>query len=267
MFFPHRSSSLKRSLASLAVFVLLATACGASSTTVAADGDTADGLAALAVEPVPVPLGDTTAAAAPEQGSASTAGPQYGDTVDEYSSAVRSAFRSGDHVEPEEARAPEMEAVPGHEVVDWDYFIPAGFSTDKILEDYADELDAVEAGSDEAEALYAEMRAVYDAGSINTEIDGDQVQLAGFIAPLSYEDEIITEFLLVPYFGACIHVPPPPPNQTIFVSLDKSEGIHIDDTWDAIWVAGTLSAVTAETDLATAGYTISNAVSGSYESL
>ena len=48
-------------------------------------------------------------------------------------------------------------------------------------------------------------------------LDGQSVSLPGFVVPLEGDSELITEFLLVPYFGACIHVPPPPPNQPIWI--------------------------------------------------
>ncbi len=54
------------------------------------------------------------------------------------------------------------------------------------------------------------------------ELDGQRVKIPGFVVPLeSDEGGKMTEFFLVPYFGACIHVPPPPPNQIVYVTLEK----------------------------------------------
>ncbi len=74
--------------------------------------------------------------------------------------------------------------------------------------------------------------------------------------PFEYgADARITEFLLVPYFGACIHAPPPPPNQTVFVM--SQEPIKMQDLAQAVWIEGTIHTQTQESELADAAYTIS----------
>ena len=69
---------------------------------------------------------------------------------------------------------------------------------------------------------------------------GKSIKIPGFAVPLEGDDgfEYIDEFLLVPYFGACIHVPPPPPNQVILVILDKP--VHFEVISFAIWITGIL---------------------------
>ena len=59
---------------------------------------------------------------------------------------------------------------------------------------------------------------------------------------------------MVPYFGACIHVPPPPPNQVVFVSLP--EAVAVDDPYGPHWVTGVLSTASSSTELAEAAYTL-----------
>ena len=88
-----------------------------------------------------------------------------------------------------------------------------------------------------------------------TELDGKQVKIHGFVVPLEGDAETTTEFLLVPYFGACIHVPPPPPNQIVYVKF--TEGVPIDNLYDAIWVEGKLSTKGWSGDVATVGYSLS----------
>ena len=82
--------------------------------------------------------------------------------------------------------------------------------------------------------------------------DGKRVKIPGFVVPLEGTAERTTEFLLVPYFGACIHVPPPPSNQIVYVKFD--EGIPIDNIYDAIWVTGELSTEGWSGDIASVGY-------------
>ncbi len=188
------------------------------------------------------------------------AGPEFGDTIEDWSEelaadgeAVRGSQVVNDYPE-------------GFELIGWEDLVPPGFSGDEIAGRYADRLAALEDGSPEADAIYAEMRAEYDSiDFVNEELDGAKVNLAGFVAPLTYEDDIVTEFLLVPYFGACIHVPAPPANQTVLVTVDKANGLTFDESWGAVWVAGTLTVSSATTDLATASYVMTDATSGVYD--
>ncbi|MEL7479526.1 MAG: DUF3299 domain-containing protein [Pseudomonadota bacterium] len=86
------------------------------------------------------------------------------------------------------------------------------------------------------------------------ELDGKSVSLPGFVVPLEGDSEVITEFLLVPYFGACIHVPPPPPNQIVHVKIKN--GVPIESLYDAITVTGIIKVETWSGELAQTGYTM-----------
>ena len=83
------------------------------------------------------------------------------------------------------------------------------------------------------EALAAQSRAVDPA------LDGTQVRIPGYVLPLEFEGTSVKEFLLVPYVGACIHVPPPPPNQMVFVIARAS--FEAEGLFAPVWVEGTLS--------------------------
>lgn len=85
-------------------------------------------------------------------------------------------------------------------------------------------------------------------------LNGKVVKIPGFIVPLEGDNELTREFLLVPYFGACIHVPPPPPNQIVYVKF--SGGVPIDNLYDAVWVTGTLSTDGWEGEIANVGYSL-----------
>ncbi len=85
-------------------------------------------------------------------------------------------------------------------------------------------------------------------------LNGKLVKIPGFVVPIEGDNQTTTEFLLVPYFGACIHVPPPPANQIVYVKF--SEAVPIENLYDAVWVTGTLSTDGWEGDLATVGYSL-----------
>ena len=91
--------------------------------------------------------------------------------------------------------------------------------------------------------------------SVNTELDGVMARIPGFIVPLDVgKDGVVTEFFLVPYFGACIHVPPPPPNQIVYVHAAK--GIALDSIYEAYWVSGKMTVHSKSTQLGAAAYQI-----------
>ena len=83
--------------------------------------------------------------------------------------------------------------------------------------------------------------------------DGMTVRLPGYIVPLEYDEgDGVTGFLLAPFMGACIHVPPPPPNQLVYVT--SAQGWPGDRLWEAVWVTGDFRSNAARTALTDAGY-------------
>ena len=85
-------------------------------------------------------------------------------------------------------------------------------------------------------------------------LNGEHVRLPGYLVPLTLEGQRLKTFLMVPYFGACIHVPPPPPNQIVYVEM--AEAVGLDDPYGPHWVTGVLSTATSQTELADAAYTL-----------
>jgi len=84
------------------------------------------------------------------------------------------------------------------------------------------------------------------------DFNGQMIKIPGYVVPVESEGTNVTEFFLVPYFGACIHVPPPPSNQIIYVHFEP--GTHVENLYDAVWISGRLEAETVVNDLATSGY-------------
>lgn len=94
----------------------------------------------------------------------------------------------------------------------------------------------------EAKALVAERERMVVAS-----LDGQTVRLAGYMLPLEYVGTEVTEFLLVPYIGACIHVPPPPPNQIVYVR--SREPFTFEELYTAVWVTGRMIAANSTKSL------------------
>jgi hypothetical protein len=86
-------------------------------------------------------------------------------------------------------------------------------------------------------------------------LDGKRVSVPGFIVPLDDADETGAEFLLVPYYGACVHTPPPPPNQMAFVRMAGGKQIKLA-LFDAVWMEGTLRIVNYDSPYGSVGFTI-----------
>ena len=154
-------------------------------------------------------------------------------------------------------RAPETKVSPpivsarkdAAQMIDWDALLPdrerANFNTEPPapVHDYLGERGA----------------AARQTGSIavNKRLSETKVKIPGFVVPLVVNDNgVVSEFFLVPYFGACIHVPPPPPNQIVYVKLVGSGGVRLASEEDAYWVTGTLHTQTNGTSLAKAAYTL-----------
>jgi len=87
-----------------------------------------------------------------------------------------------------------------------------------------------------------------------TALDGKRVRIGGYVVSLDFDATRVKEFLLVPFVGACIHVPPPPANQIVYVKA--AEGFEVSGMFEPVWVTGTLKVTTAFTGLAEAGYSL-----------
>ncbi|OAK58944.1 hypothetical protein A3K87_26775 [Variovorax paradoxus] len=145
------------------------------------------------------------------------------------------------------AAAPELK---------WEALIPKSWDPTRRYRNIS--LEALRDNDPQAIQMLDEMRAVWDNAPVNVELDGKAAKLAGFVVPLDASQEGIREFLLVPYFGACIHTPPPPANQIVHViASGPVKGLHAMDT---VYVSGTLKAARyASADMGVSGYEIASA--------
>ena len=89
--------------------------------------------------------------------------------------------------------------------------------------------------------------------NVRAEFDEKLIRIPGFIVPLQFgEQRRVTEFFLVPFFGACLHMPPPPPNQILYST--SAEGVELETLMDAFWIEGKISTTLVSNDMATAAY-------------
>ena len=111
-------------------------------------------------------------------------------------------------------------------------------------------------GEGEMDAVKDTWNPVYDenATRLNEDLNGALIKMPGYIIPLEIGATGVTEFMLVPYIGACIHVPPPPANQLVMVKTKKPW--PSDQLWQAIWVTGTMKTQLQSTELGQTGYAL-----------
>ena len=167
-----------------------------------------------------------------------------------------------------EQQVPIKEAVaktplPKFKTIDWDNLMPEEDLNallnppsyiddleDSSLEDLTNEKLQID--------LTAELDDRYQQALVSTkiikEMDGRAVRIPGFVVPVEFDEETITEFFLVPYFGACIHSPPPPPNQIIYVHAP--DGLKLNTLYDPFWISGIISTTLVENYMATSAYSM-----------
>lgn len=141
--------------------------------------------------------------------------------------------------------------VPGAvRTIDWDTLIPPGWDPMKDLKglDFSTLSDA----DPRAAAALSKLREVWDKAPPNPALSGQRVRLPGYVVPLEETREGLKEFLLVPYFGACIHTPPPPANQIVHV-LPKA-AVPGFRSMDTVWVTGLMTLTRTDSYMGVAGY-------------
>ena len=137
--------------------------------------------------------------------------------------------------------------------ISWDDLVPKDWDPMKSLKN----LGSTGGLSDmdtRTQQQYARLREVWDDAPTVPELAGQSVRLAGYVVPLDEAKDGLREFLLVPYFGACIHTPPPPANQIIHVRTQAPvKGLR---TMDAVWVSGKLGLDRSASNMGVSGYTM-----------
>ncbi len=205
------------------------------------------------------PSANTTDTAAPDRSLqllqvatpepvAEKAEPQVGDRIEDAGATRQEAGSENDLTSQPIEYTPD-----GVRILGWEELMPAG-EEERLVQLYQQQMTLLYSAGPIAEGSAGDVAV--QIGTFNTvaELNGQRVRLPGYTVPFEYSAEAnVSEFLLVPYFGACIHAPAPPPNQTIFVVTDKP--LKLKDLAQAVWIEGTIHTQTQESDLADAAYT------------
>ena len=146
----------------------------------------------------------------------------------------------------------------------WDDLIPPDWDPYAELEMLLSQNpDGFDEGSDEEARIFEEFTSAMASAPVVGDLDGQQVRLPGYVVPLNFEGSSVSEFLLVPYFGACMHSPPPPANQIVYIK--SGTGYAPNGLFDIVWVTGTISTKSHLNEVGDAGYTLDATVIEPYE--
>ena len=159
--------------------------------------------------------------------------------------AVAADYQVGERLTPRKATPPL-----NYKEIQWDELIPKGW--DPMAAFKGLNMSRLKDSDPRAIEALEKMKATWAEAPVEAALDGKKIRLAGFVIPLERKGDAVLEFLLVPYFGACIHTPPPPANQIIHVILKKpAEDMK---TMDAFWISGTLRLQRGDSSLGIYGY-------------
>ncbi len=146
-------------------------------------------------------------------------------------------------------------------ILEWDEMMPEGYM-ESLLDNIgntnfsASDSFNFDDDTEEAQIAYDELRSALASAPIVPNLNNQLVKIAGFIVPLDFDfdTETFQNFLLVPYFGACIHTPPPPSNQIVYI-VSK---LALNQEWldYAVWAKGVLSTESKDSQQGFAGYSM-----------
>ncbi len=116
-----------------------------------------------------------------------------------------------------------------------------------------EEIDKLLDGSEESNARLSKMQEEFNYAPVVDELDGKRIKLAAYVTPLEFDGQTkMSEFLLVPYVGACMHTPPPPANQVVHANSEDT--IELTSIYEPVWAIGTIHTETVTSNLAESGY-------------
>ncbi len=175
----------------------------------------------------------------------------------------------------------QLQSLMEVETLIWDDLMPAG--EDDVLtqlytefyenqaEQFKEQMSLSQAAqaNDNLMSLIGEGDAADTMEQIGTynvvaDLNGANIRMPGYVVPLDFNaSSEYSEFLLVPYFGACLHTPPPPPNQIVYIK--SSPATKIDDIYEPVWVEGIMRTGEFGSELGNSAYELTLAKLEPYE--
>lgn len=151
------------------------------------------------------------------------------------------------------AAAPRVGFAASPRVIGWEDLIPPGVPYSEII------------GEGEIDAIKDTWLPVFDdnATKLNKKLHGAYVKMPGYMLPIDLSAAGVTSFIMVPYAGACVHTPPPPANQLVFVEC--KEPWQSESMWDPVWVTGRMRHELQYTSVADIGYAMEAELIEAYE--
>lgn len=146
-------------------------------------------------------------------------------------------------------------------VIKWIELMPEDWNPNSVFDQYSDEEFAA-LSDEEFFELQEQAKAMLEAAPTVDALDGKTVKIPGFVLPLEFENTSISEFLLVPYFGACVHTPPPPANQIIHGKLDQQ--FNLQELFEPVWITGKLRTARSSTELGETGVSLTQQIESGY---
>jgi hypothetical protein len=151
--------------------------------------------------------------------------------------------------------APGVLAQERPEMIDWKHLVPPGYNPSELMSKYQRDVAPLSDDDPRVEQLGAALRKAWESAPVVEALNNRLVKLSGFLVTLEGDGKAVSEFLLVPYFGACIHVPPPPSNQVVLVRTGKRP-FRAKHLFDMVSVTGRLRTERSRNELASASYVI-----------
>jgi len=159
-------------------------------------------------------------------------------------------------------RLPAATSQPGaYRTLNWDELMPADWDPMKALKGL--DLSKMDDADPRAIKVLEQVRDTWNDAPVIPALNGARIEIPGFVVPLDVDTESVKEFLLVPYFCACIHVPPPPSNQVLHVITPKNATKEQKKAlknavlqYGALSVSGTLEVISTETSMGFSSYRI-----------
>lgn len=173
--------------------------------------------------------------------------------------AEKQEYKTGDTLKKESANT--LSSNQPYKKLNWEELTPADWDPLKPLKGL--DLDKLKDSDPRAKDALIAVGEAWKNAPIIPALNGQRVKIAGFVVPLDINKKKVKEFLLVPYFGACIHLPPPPSNQVVYAINAKIDNKKENEFLKSaaliqgpITIVGILETVSSNTSMGSAGYKI-----------